>query len=313
MYSSAVGIDVSSDHLDVYFSKDGKHLNVASTEEALRTLVKTLQAAAPEVIILEASGGYEKQLVARLSASKLPVLIINPRQVRDFAKARGILAKTDKLDAKVLADFALTMQPPLRPLPDRQQQELSDLIDRRSQIQDMLSAERLRLQKRPPAKVAQAIKRHMTWLEKELQNNDDEIDGCIQATDMWQKQDQLHQSVPGIGPVFSRTMIAQCPELGRLSGKAISALLGVAPFCRDSGNFRGERSIWGGRAHLRKVLYMSALVAVRHNNKFKEMYQRLIARGKPAKVALTAVMRKLLVVLNAIVRDQKPWVELKNA
>jgi transposase len=245
--------------------------------------------------------------VAALASAGVPVAVVNPRQVRDFAKALGRLAKTDRLDAHVLALFGARVQPPVRPLPEAATQELEALLTRRRQLLEMLHAER---QRRPRARgrvVRRSLDTHIRWLERQVLDTDATLAAAIQASPVWRVQDQLLQSVPGVGPTLARTLLGLVPELGHLDRHAIAALVGVAPLARDSGTLRGRRTCWGGRSAVRTVLYMAALVAARHNPVLRTFYQRLRAAGKPAKVALTAVARKLLVLLNAILRDQRPW------
>ena len=242
-----------------------------------------------------------------MAAAALPVVVVNPRQVRDFAaRATGRLAKTDALDAQVLAHFAEAVRPELRPLPDAETQALRDLVARRRQLVAMLVAERQR-RRAARAAVRPGIKAHIAWLQQALAQLDDQLQTSVQLSPHWRAHDQLLRSVPGVGPQLARTLLAQLPELGRLDRRRIAALVGVAPYNRDSGQWRGSRSIWGGRASVRAALYMSALVASRHNPVIRDFYQRLLARGKPKKSALTACMRKLLVILNAILKTNTPW------
>jgi transposase len=269
-------------------------------------VVERLQALQPELIVLEPTGGYERLLVAALAQAGLPVAVVNARQVRDFAKATGRLAKTDALDAQVLAHFADAVHPTPRPLPDAQTQELEAVLERRRQLVGMRTAERNRLHTAPKA-VRAGIKAHITWLDGELQTIDGELDGMIQMSPLWREQEDLLRSVPGIGPVVALTLLAELPELGRLDRRKLAALVGVAPLNRDSGSLRGKRTIWGGRGQVRSTLYMATLTAIRYNPVIRAFYQRLCAAGKPKKTALTACMRKLLTILHAILMRRTPW------
>jgi transposase len=301
-----VGIDVAKATLDVAVHPTAERWSLAYTERAVAGLVPRLTALAPALVVLEATGGLEGPLVGALAAAGLPVVVVNPRQVRDFAKATGLLAKTDALDAAVLARFAAAVRPTPRPLPDAATQTLAALVTRRRQLVEMLTAERNRLGSAPRSLRAE-IQAHITWLTRRLARLDTDLGQAIRSSPVWRAQDDLLQSAPGVGPVLSRTLLARLPELGRLNGKAIAALVGVAPLNRDSGTLRGRRMVWGGRADVRAVLYMGTLVAVRHNPVLRAFYQRLRAAGKLPKVALTACMRKLLTILNAMVKHQSPW------
>ena len=304
--STYVGIDVSKHWLDVGIRPARRAERLANDEAGIEAVVAQLGAVAPERIVLEASGGLELPLVAALAAAALPVVVVNPRQVRDFARATGRLAQTDALDAQVLAHFAEAVRPELRPLPDAETQALRDLVARRRQLVAMLVAERQR-RRAARAAVRPGIEAHIAWLQQALAQLDDQLQTSVQLSPHWRAHDQLWRSVPGVGPQLARTLLAQLPELGRLDRRRIAALVGVAPYNRDSGQWRGSRSIWGGRASVRAALYMSALVASRHNPVIRDFYQRLLARGNPKKSALTACMRKLLVILNAILKTNTPW------
>jgi transposase len=275
-------------------------------EVAIGNLVKNLRTIKPVLIVLEASGGIERSLVRALVAAGLPVTVANPRQVRDFAKATGKLAKTDVLDAQILARFAEAVRPTLRPLPDETTLELRALVSRRRQITAMLTAEKNRLS-RAPRRVQTHIEAHIHWLQSELERYDEELDQAIRQSPIWREQQELLKSVPGIGSVISRTLLAELPELGCLNRKQIAALVGVAPLNWDSGLMRGRRIIWGGRADVRTSLYMAAVTASRCNSVIRDFYKRLRASGKPANVALVASIRKLLVILNAIIKNRVPW------
>lgn len=303
-----IGIDVSKAVLDVAVGPSGEAWSVPNTAEGMQRLVEKLGGMSPRLIVLEATGGLERRAVAALAAAALPVVAVNPRQVRDFAKATGQLAKTDAIDAAILALFADRIRPELRPLRDAETQELEALVVRRRQVVDMISAEKNRLSAAPPSKrVRTVIGKTIKWFEKQLEEIDGDIDSAVKGSSAWREKDDLLQSVPGVGKVLSRTLLSLVPELGVLDKKQLAALVGVAPLNRDSGLHRGRRSVWGGRAHVRSVLYMGALVAARFNPTIRAFHARLRASGKLPKVALVACMRKLLTILNAIVRDRIPW------
>ena len=289
-----VGIDVAKEMLDVALRPTGERWRVEHDAAGLEQLLARLQALAPALIVLEATGGLELELVAALAAAALPVVVVNPRQTRDFARATGTLAKTDALDAAVLAHFAEAVRPPQRPLSDAQTQTLRQLLTRRRQLVVMRVAEGQRLT-RAGAAVRPGIEAHIVWLEQQLSALEAELRQALQQSPVWRERDALLRSVPGVGEQLSLTLLAELPELGRLDRRQAAALVGVAPFNRDSGRLRGRRTIWGGRARVRAVLYMGALSASRHNPLIRAFYQRLLgASGKPKKVALTACMRKLL-------------------
>ena len=305
-----VGIDVAQAELVVALGSGGGVHTVANEERALRTLSTELTALAPALIVLEATGGYELLGVAALAAAQLPVVVVNPRQVRDFAKATGQLAKTDRIDARMLALFGERIRPPIRPLPNEATQELEALLTRRRQLLDMRQAEQNRLalvQGRKQRRVKQSLQQHIKYLERELAMTDSELGTMIRESPVWRERDQLLQSVPGIGPVVARTLLAELPELGALNRRAIAKLVGVAPLNRDSGTWRGTRTTYGGRASVRAAIYMAALVAARCNAVIRAFYQRLVAAGKPKQVALVACMRKLLTILNHMLRTGQPW------
>jgi transposase len=276
------------------------------TEDSITTLVERLRHRQPAGLVLEATGGLEVPLASALAVAGIPVAVVNPRQVRDFAKATGRLAKTDAIDAQTLARFAEAVRPAPRPLPDEAAQAFSALLTRRRQLIEMLVAEQNRMQ-RAPRPIQPQIQAHVTWLKQQLAALDEDLTHRIQSTPIWREQEDLLRSVPGIGPVVSRTLLAELPELGTLTHKQIAALVGVAPLNRDSGTLRGRRTTWGGRAVVRAALYMSTLVATKHNPVIKVFYQRLRAAGKAPKVALVACMRKLVTILNAIVKHRTPW------
>jgi transposase len=300
------GIDVSKAALDVALRPGGEPWRCANDEVGIAELVGRLRPLGPELIVLEATGGLERLVVTALALAGLPVAVVNPRQVRDFAKATGRLAKTDALDAGVLAHFAAAIHPAPRPLPDAQSQALAALVERRRQLVGMLTAEKNRFQQALPAVRAQ-VAAHIQWLEQALAEVDGELDQTLHASPLWRERDQLLRSVPGVGPTVSLTLLAHLPELGQGSGKHLATLVGLAPLNRDSGAWRGSRAIWGGRRHVRAALYMAALVGVRHNPVLRAFYERLVARGKPKKLALTACMHKLLTILHAVLRDRAPW------
>ncbi len=301
-----VGIDVSKVQLDVAERPSGERVVIPHTEEGIAALVAQLRIRRPACVVLEATGGLQVPLASALAVGGIPVAVVNPRQVRDFAKATGQLAKTDAIDAQVLARFADAVRPTPRPLPDEATQQLGALLTRRRQLIEMLVAEQQRMQ-RAPHPIQRQIQAHLTWLKQQLAGLDEDLTHRIQATPLWREHEDLLRSVPGIGPVVSRTLLAELPELGTLTHKQIAALVGVAPLNRDSGTLRGRRMIWGGRAVVRSVLYMSAVVAARHNPLIKAFYQRLRAAGKAPKVALVACMHKLLTILNAMVKHRTPW------
>jgi transposase len=301
-----VGIDVAKATLDVALRPSAQTWQVIYDEAHIEALVAQLISLSPTLIVVEATGGLERLLVAALAAVGLPVVVINPRLARDFAKATGRLAKTDRIDAQVLAHYGEAIRPSLRPLPNADTQQLRALVDRRRQLLDMMTAEQSRLST-SPARIRDSIEHHLTWLQQQLASLDDDLDRTLKASSLWRERDDILQSTPGVGPVLSRTLMSYVPELGELNRKEIAALVGVAPFNRDSGTWRGRRTIWGGRATVRAVLYMSTLVATRHNPVIREFYERLLAAGKEKKVALTACMRKLLTILNAMVKNQQRW------
>jgi len=301
-----IGIDVAKAQLAFACQPSAERGTVPNDDVGIRELVARCQALAPTLLVLEATGGYEAAVVAALATAGLPVVVANPRQVRDFAKATGRLAKTDALDAQVLALFAERVRPAPRPLPDDAVQALDALLTRRRQLVEMLTAERNRLLVARPA-VRRDLQQHIRYLERRLREADDDLHTAVKTSPLWRVKDDLLQSVPGVGQVVSLTLLAELPELGRLSHKEIAALVGVAPLNRDSGTLRGKRLVYGGRAPVRAALYMAALVASKCNPVIRAFYQRLRAAGKPAKVALTACMRKLLIILNAIARSGTPW------
>ena len=304
----SVGIDVAKHQLDVALHPNGEAWSVSNDERGINTLVKRLQAVTPSLIVLEATGGLETAAASALTVAGLPCAVINPRQARDFAKATGQLAKTDRLDAGVLAQFADRIRPTPRPMPDPETKALSDLMSRRRQLIEMVTAEKNRLQSTPSGWRAD-VQSHITWLEGRLARLHKKLEARIKASPTWRVNDEILQSAKGVGPVLSTTLLADLPELGTLNRKKIAALVGVAPFNRDSGTMRGKRTVWGGRAQVRAALYMGTLAATRHNPVIKAFYTRLLAAGKVKKVALTACMRKLLTILNAMIKNQTAWQE----
>jgi transposase len=302
-----LGIDVAKDTVELASEPAGLSGPFSTDPAGLAALLRVVQAQPVTLVVVEATGGYEAPVVAALATAGVPVAVVNPRQVRDFAKALGRLAKTDRIDARVLALFGARVQPTPRPLPDEATQELEALLTRRRQLLEMLHAERQRLPHARGREVRRNLRHHIRWLEQSLVDTDATLEAAIQASPVWRVQDQLLQSVPGVGPTLARTLLGLVPEVGQLDRHAIAALVGVAPLARDSGTLRGRRTCWGGRPAVRSVLYMAALTAARWNPVLRAFYQRLRAAGKPAKLAITAVARKLLVLLNAILRDQRPW------
>jgi len=301
-----VGIDVSKGRLDVAFTLGDRFFSIEPTEEAMSALVQQLITASPKLIVLEASGGLERPLVAYLAGASLPVVVVNPRQARDFAKATGKLAKTDKIDARSLARFAEAIKPAQREIKDAERQQLADHVSRRRQIVGMISQEKNR-RARASGRVRTDIEHHIAYLKERLEQSNNDIDNLIKATSLYLETAELLRTVPGVGPVTSASFIAFCPELGNLDRRQIAALVGTAPLNRDSGKRSGTRCVWGGRKTVRNQLYMAAVSAIRCNYKIKEFYLRLTAAGKKPKVAITACMRKLVVILNAMVKQHQPW------
>jgi transposase len=304
-----VGIDVSKRQLDVAVYPSQEQWSVPNDHAGVHLLLPRLRDVAPQRILVEATGKLEGLVVAALAAAGLPVVLINPRQVREYARARGQLAKTDRIDAMILARFAHDLQPDLRPLPDAQTQALGDLMARRRQLIEMRTAETNRLGTTTVRTIQREIKTHVQWLDKRLSGLDRELEAAIKASALWRHKDTLLQSTPGVGPVLSRTLLADLPELGQLDRKRIATLAGVAPLNRDSGRMRGRRSVWGGRAQVRTVLYMATCSAIRCNTVIRSFHQRLVAAGKRPKIAIVACMRKLLTILNAMIKNNTSWRE----
>ena len=301
-----VGIDVAKAQLDIAVRPSGERWAVSNDADGVVTLVEQLQLLHPILIVLEATGGLERVATAALATAGLPVVVVNPRQARDFARATGQLAKTDVLDARALAHFADVIRPTPRPLPDAQRQELRALLGRRQQLIGMRTAEQHRLAGTSGC-LTQDIEAHIAWRNARIATLDGDLETLLRASPLWRENDDLLQSVPGIGPVCARTLLLELPELGTLTRQHIAALVGVAPLNCDSGTLRGRRTIWGGRAHVRTVLYMGTLVATRFHPQIKAFYQRLLAAGKRKKVALTACMHKLVTILNAMLKHRTSW------
>lgn len=302
----SVGIDVSKAHLDVHIRPAGVAFQVRNDIDGIATLIKRLRAYPVERVVLEATGGYERGVYRELAVAGLPVVRINPRQSHQFAQATGHLAKTDRIDASCLSLFAQSIRPEPRQQPDEQTSELQAMVNRRRQVNDMIVAEKNRLDTCHPS-MKERIQEHIGWLEKELKELNDQLNKLIEQDENWQVQKAILVSVPGVGPVLSATLLAELPELGKMDRKKIAALVGVAPFAFDSGFMRGKRRVWGGRASVRHALYMATLVARKWNPIIRAFFERLTTQGKEFKVALTACMRKLLTILNAMIRNRTPW------
>jgi len=301
-----IGIDVSKDKLDVAVRPSGETRIFSNTHEDLRRLTQYVKSLTPALVVLEATGGLHRTVLSTLAAEGLPAVAVNPRQIRNFAKATGTVAKTDRIDAQVIAHFAEALRPQVRPLKDEQAERLQALMTRRRQLIDMLTAEKNRLASAPKW-IQKDIRAHIQILERRLKHIDDDLDKLIKQSPLWRHKEEILQSMPGVGPVLARTLLAELPELGTLNRHQIAALVGVAPFNRDSGCFKGRRTIWGGRAHVRSVLYMNAVVAARFNPVIKAFYQRLRQAGKRFKVAITACMRKILIILNTMIKNDSCW------
>ena len=307
MAATAVGVDVSKDKLDVHVLPDGESFSVPRDAKGIEELVRRIAPLERAVIGIEATGGFERIVAAGLAAAELAVVVINPAQVRAFARSLGQRAKTDPIDAAVIARFVEATKPPIRPLPDEETQLLSDLVTRRSQIIQMIVAEKQREKRAVNRHVRKSLARLIKALEKEINSIDEEIDSTLRGSPVWCEKVDLLSSVPGVGSITTRTLLAEVPELGKLDRRQIASLAGLAPFARQSGQWRGKSSIAGGRTAVRSVLFMAAMTARRHNPVLKLFFERLVAAGKPKMVALIAVARKLLTVLNAILRNKKPW------
>jgi transposase len=301
-----VGLDVAKATLDVALRPSGEQWSVSNDEAGVAALVDRLRPLPPTLVVCEATGGFERAAIAMLAAAGLPVVVANPRQIRDFARATGQLAKTDQIDAAILALFAERVRPTPRPLPDEAAQLLDALLTRRRQLLEMLVAEKNRLSF-APRPLHRGIQQHIRWLERQLDDVTKNLADQIEQSPVWRAKDDLLQSVPGVGPIVSAVLLAELPELGTLTHKQIATLAGVAPLARDSGTLRGKRMVWGGRAGVRTALYLAALCGRRWNPQLRVFYERLIAAGKPKKVALIACARKLLTILNAMLRDTARW------
>jgi transposase len=301
-----VGIDVSKAQLDVYVHPLGDSFRVGHDDGGFATLIARVRPLTPAVVVLEATGGYEVTVAATLAGAGLPVAVVNPRQIRDFARATGQLAKTDALDARIIALFAEAVRPIARPLPDEQTRTLGELVARRRQLVDMLTAEQNRRRLLRDHRLQDHFDAHIAWLNDALGRLEADLTALIRSTPIWREADALLRSVPGVGAVTSCTLIADLPELGHLDRRRIAALAGLAPLARDSGAFRGRRMIVGGRAHIRRILYMATVAAIKFNPVIRAFFHRLVAAGRPGKVAVTAAMRKLLTILNAMLRDRRP-------
>ena len=307
MDATYVGIDVSKEKLDVHLRPSAEAFAVARDGKGLHELVERLRGVAPELIVVEATGGFETIVTAALAAAALPVVVVNPAQVRHFAKALGQRAKSDPIDAAVIADFAAAVKPQLRPLPDVAARLLAELVGRRAQLVEMLAAERQREERVANARVRKSLKRLIAALAKELKTIEDDIDGLIRSSPLWREKEDLLKTFPGVGETLARVFLADLPELGQLNRRKIASLVGVAPFTQQSGQWKGKSMIAGGRAAVRSAVFMAAMSAIRCNDVLRAFYQHLLALGKPKMVALIAVARKLLTILNAMLRDQKPW------
>jgi transposase len=306
MGKNYIGIDMAKDDMEVKVHEGQDSCTYASDENGIAKLMTQMKSLSPTLIVVEATGGYENAVAAELQANGFPVAVVNPRHIRDFAKSVGILAKTDKIDARVIARYAATVQPTPRMLPEAETQALGALIMRRRQIVTMLTSEKNRLQQAAPA-VKKRIQLHIAWLEQELDDINKELKKMVKDNPEWKEKSDIMQSVPGVGPNLAITLLADFPELGSLNRKQTAALGGVAPFNRDSGTLRGKRTIWGGRDAVRTATYMSAFVAIRFNRLLKTFFERLIAAGKLRKVAIVACMRKLLCILNAMLKNRTTW------
>jgi transposase len=304
---TCVGIDVSKDRLDVHLRPSDESFAVTRDGKGLENLVERLAALDVSLVVLEATGGFETTVAAALAGAGLPLSVVNPRQIRDFARALGKLAKTDAIDAKVIALFAERIGPQARPIASPQAQKLGELVARRRQVVEMIGMEANRKRRVADKRLVKKIERHIGFLEKELADIDTDIDTDVRATPAWRETENLLTSVPGVGPVTARTIIAELPELGSLDRRKLAALVGVAPFNRDSGAWRGKRMISGGRTGVRNIMYMAALVGIRWNPVIKATYVRLLKNGKPKKLAIVACIRQLLTILNAIIRTKSKW------
>lgn len=302
-----VGIDIAKDTVDVFIDLDAEAMHIAYDHKGVATICQRLKAVSPTLIVMEATGGLETRLATELAALGLSVAVINPRQARDFAKATGQLAKTDRADAAVLAAFARAIRPQARAMKDADTRALDDLVSRRRQLIDMRVQETLRLGTAVSKTMRKSLEAHIAWLDKRITEMDADLTQRLRSSDVWRTKDDLLRSIPGVGAVTSLTMLAKCPELGQLNRREIASLTGVAPLAKDSGKHRGKRFVWGGRADVRAVLYMATVSAIRFNSRIKPFAQRLKQAGKPAKVVIVACMRKLLTIMNSILKNSSPW------
>lgn len=307
LVESFVGIDVSKNTLDLRIEPAGEAMHVAYDDQGIAQVCRRLVEALPTLIVMEATGGLETRLAGELAAKGLPVAVINPRQARDFAKATGQLAKTDKVDAAMLCAFARAIRPAVRPLKSADARELDDLVNRRHQLVEIRVQETLRLATASSKALQKSLKTHIAWLDKRITKLDHDLKDRLQTSDAWKVKDDLLRGIPGVGDVTSMTMLAKCPELGQLNRREIAKLVGVAPLADDSGKHRGKRFIWGGRADVRAVLYMATVAAMRCNPAIKPFAQRLKMAGKPAKLVIAACMRKLLTIMNTMIKTNSPW------
>jgi len=307
LVESFVGIDVSKNTLDLRIEPAGEAMHIAYDEQGIAEVCRRLAEALPTLIVMEATGGLETRLASELAARGLPVAVINPRQARDFAKATGQLAKTDRVDAAMLCAFARAIRPAVRPLKSADTRELDDLVNRRHQLVEIRVQETLRLAAASSKALQKSLKTHIAWLDKRITKLDHDLKDRLQTSDAWKVKDDLLRGIPGVGDVTSMTMLAKCPELGQLNRREIAKLVGVAPLADDSGKHRGKRFIWGGRADVRAVLYMATVAAMRCNPAIKPFAQRLKMAGKPAKVVIAACMRKLLTIMNTMIKTNSPW------
>lgn len=304
---SFAGIDVAKETLDLRIDPAGVTAHVAYDDKGVAVICDRLVEASPTLVVLEATGGLEVRLASELAAKGIPVAVVNPRQVRDFAKAMGQLAKTDRIDAAILAQFAKSIRPLARPLKDADTRDLEALVTRRRQLVDIRLQEILRLSSTTAKAAVKSLKAHIAWLDKRIAEIEDDMNSRLRSSEAWRAKDDLLQSIPGIALVTSTTMLSKCPELGQLNRREIAKLVGVAPLADDSGKHTGKRIIWGGRADVRCALYMAAIAAIRHNPVIKGYYLRLKGRGKPAKVAIVACMRKLLTIMNTMLKNHATW------
>lgn len=302
-----VGIDVSKSTLDVCIEPIGQALHVTYDEVGISQIIGRLKEASPTLIVIEATGGLEVRIATELASLGLPVAVINPRQARDFAKATGQLAKTDQVDAAVLAAFAKAIRPQARPIKDADTRALDDMVSRRRQLIDIRVQETLRLGTAASKPMQKSLNKHIAWLDKQIIELDNDLTKSLRESDVWRAKDDLLRGIPGVGAVTTRTMLAKCPELGTLNRREIAALTGVAPLANDSGKHRGKRFVWGGRADVRAVLYMATVSAIRCNDPIKAFAERLKKAGKPPKVVIVACMRKLLTIMNSMLKNNTPW------